>query len=79
MIETLDDIVEEIANKLNVYGAHVDGEKLECRVCFTMGLKMRIKEANRIERSIGLVEEYNEMKAELKRLRHPLGEEKPNE
>lgn len=50
MIETLDDIVENIADKLNVYGAdryHCVG--CVCRVCFTADLKQRIQRAVRIQ------------------------------
>lgn len=52
MIETLEDIVEEVANNVGVYGAHAelapDGQ-CECRVCFTMDLMARIRAAAEVE------------------------------
>ncbi len=51
-IETLSDIVEEIANDVRVYGAHDencgDGPRT-CRCCYVASLTSRIKEAVRIE------------------------------
>lgn len=52
MIETLDDIVEEIANHLDIYGAHsqsCEGSYPPCRCCFTANLTRRIKEAVKLE------------------------------
>ena len=47
-IETIEDIVEEIADKIGVYGACC-GEGHEswrdCRVCFTSGLESRLRSA----------------------------------
>lgn len=55
-IETLDDIVEELADGLGIYGAHgeehPDGQ-CECRMCFSMGLNRRIREAVQSEQAIG--------------------------
>lgn len=52
-IETLDDIVEEIANTISVYGAHDehcgDGPK-SCRCCYVAELKERIRDAVNVER-----------------------------
>ena len=45
MIETLDDLVEDLANLLYKYGAHQEvGEckREDCRACWTMDLKARI-------------------------------------
>lgn len=55
MIETLDDIVEELADALGVYGACYEEvhERLRgCRVCFTSSLKTRISAAVEIERRL---------------------------
>ncbi len=51
-IETLDDIVEQIADRLGVYDSCDDekcGWKSVCRCCFTSSLKERIRDAVRIE------------------------------
>ena len=61
-IETLEDIVENMADALGFYGAHEDDqEKRDCRVCFTTKLTSRIREAIRIERliSLGKTKEYS--------------------
>ena len=58
-IETLDDVIEEIANQIDRYGAH-EGEEREscrCRMCFTTGLADRIRRAVRVE---GLLREMEE-------------------
>jgi hypothetical protein len=54
MIETLDDIIEDLANKLGIYGAH--GRQCEdgsapriCRGCWTYNLKSRIRNAVEVE------------------------------
>lgn len=44
-VETLEDIVESLADQLGVYGAHTEGETRECRVCFTSQLTERIERA----------------------------------
>lgn len=53
MIETLEDIVEELANNLGIYGAHgeehPDGQ-CECRVCFSIQLRGRIEAAVEVDR-----------------------------
>jgi hypothetical protein len=52
MIEQLEDIIEEIANKLYIYGTeHEDGE-CKCRMCFVMSLCSRIRTAVDIERRL---------------------------
>ena len=52
-IETLGDIISELADRLGVYGAHEDDDKSDsmyhCRVCFEVGLANRIREARSIE------------------------------
>jgi hypothetical protein len=51
-IETMDDILEQIADRIGVYGAHDDDsedEDCECRVCFVSDLRERIDQAMRIE------------------------------
>lgn len=51
-IEVVADIVEEMADRIGIYGAHEeDGD--ECRVCFTMDLARRIKEAVSTEVKLG--------------------------
>ena len=52
MIETLDDIVEQLADWCDIYGCGEDGDHApdcQCRICFTIGLKKRIREAVAIE------------------------------
>lgn len=51
-IETLSDIVEELADRLGVYGAHEDGESHVCRTCFTINLEGRIEAAVEIEQQL---------------------------
>ncbi len=48
-IEMLDDIVEQVADWVGAYGAHVDGEKKDCRNCFTSDLTRRIVSAAEIQ------------------------------
>lgn len=55
MIETIDDIIEQLADKLGVYGVHHDectNEK-PCRVCWTSDIGERIRTAMNIERILG--------------------------
>ena len=56
MIETLDDIIEEIADTIGRWGAHFEdhpeGSACECRMCFTVGLQQRILDAVEIENAI---------------------------
>lgn len=60
MIETLDDIVEELANKLMVYGlcpGFLEGEDVRlqtyhCRPCFVAYLTGRIRAAAEVERKL---------------------------
>lgn len=67
-IETLDDVLNELADKLGVYGCcknYLDGEGNEtgecnekdpccCRIGFMIEYENRIKEAVRIEKQLGL-------------------------
>lgn len=48
-IETLDDIVEQVADWVGAYGAHDDAEKKDCRCCFTQSLRARIESAAEIQ------------------------------
>ena len=50
-IETLDDIIEALADKLYIYGAHDDSctDKRPCRVCWTSDLRDHIEAAIEIE------------------------------
>ncbi len=56
MIETLEDIVEQLANQLGIYGAHGDRPRDCkpprdcCRCCFVADLKARIEAAVEVER-----------------------------
>jgi hypothetical protein len=57
-IETVDDLVTQIANWIGVYGAHdpddppAEGEDCVCRCCFESSMASRIREAVRIENAI---------------------------
>lgn len=54
-IETLDDIIDQLANWVGVYGAHDDAadwrkpDALHCRVCFTSIMSERITAAVNVE------------------------------
>lgn len=63
--ETLEDIIEEIADRRGIYGAHGDEREDEtpscevtctpkkpCRVCWTSGLADRIRAAVEVERKL---------------------------
>jgi hypothetical protein len=57
MIETLDDIIEQIADRLGIYGACHDSYPSEtracpCRCCFTSSLASRIRAAVEVERKL---------------------------
>jgi len=56
MIETLNDIIEELADKFGIYGV---GPKegshptdCKCRICFCIWLKGRIEKAAEVERRL---------------------------
>jgi hypothetical protein len=55
-IETLDDILTEIADRIGVYGAHGEPEDEPCnpvcRMCFESDLRSRILAAIEIERKL---------------------------
>jgi hypothetical protein len=59
-IETLDDIVTEIANAVGIWGGcreheqgrDCDGEGRQCRGCFEADITARIREAVSIERAL---------------------------
>jgi len=53
MIETVADIIEDLANKVGKYGAH-EYEGDDCRVCFTIDLAARIKHAVEVEMKLGV-------------------------
>ena len=57
-IETVDDIVEQLADECGVYGAHQelhpDGQ-CECRCCWTSNLKSRLTAAFEVERKLDVV------------------------
>ena len=53
-IETINDIVEEIADKLEIYGV-IDGSHesdCKCRLCFVSDLEDRLNEAFVIEQKL---------------------------
>jgi len=54
MIETLDDIVEHLADRVGIYGIHTAfcDENDICRSCWVSHLKERIKNAMEIERKL---------------------------
>lgn len=55
MTETLDDIINEIADQIGVYGSHGEpSDNCECRVCFTVELRRRIDKAVRIDAVLDL-------------------------
>lgn len=51
-IETIDDIIEGLADKLGVYGAHDDEctAKKPCRVCWTSDFRDHLMGAFQVER-----------------------------
>lgn len=51
MIEQLEDIVENLADQMGVYGSHSTDcdEKHPCRACWTAALSQRIREALAVE------------------------------
>lgn len=55
-IETLDDIVEEVANHMGRYGEHdesrCENTKLACRCCYVAQLTSRIRDAVEVERKL---------------------------
>ena len=57
-IETLDDVIDQLADWIGVYGAHEDGtavrshDELHCRVCFMSVMRQRIEAALEAERSL---------------------------
>lgn len=61
-IETLDDIVEEIMDRLGVYGAHPEDaeedtlRECQCRYCQAASLKARIIDAAEVERKLNDVD-----------------------
>ena len=53
MIETIEDIVEELADRVGVYGAsNIHADLCPCRVCWTMQLRSRLRAASEIERKL---------------------------
>ncbi len=52
MIETLEDIIEQLADKLGIYGAHQESEQKPCRCCWTASLRCRIDDAVEIDRKL---------------------------
>ncbi len=54
MIETIEDVIEDLANMYGFYGAHddVECEKRPCRCCWVSRLRARIEAAVEIERKL---------------------------
>lgn len=54
MVETIDDVVSDIANQIGIYGACSDDEQDDCsgtcRSCFEVQLRERILEAICVEK-----------------------------
>lgn len=67
-LETLDDIVEQLSDKLGVYGSCGEynddppHNEDKCRVCFTSGLKSRILESMKLEQTINLLRLFEKLK-----------------
>jgi len=59
MIETVDDIVEQVADWIGAYGAH-DPErctlKKQCRMCFVESFRDRIVAAVQVEQKLGTID-----------------------
>ncbi len=59
MIATLDDILENLADQLGIYGAHTQerqerfGDDCQCRVCWTSATRARILSAIDVEHKLG--------------------------
>ncbi len=59
MIATVDDILENLADQLGIYGAHTPereerfGDGCNCRVCWTSSTRQRILSAVDVERKLG--------------------------
>lgn len=56
-IETLDDVIEYLADQAGVYGAHDDDDEPDpkgkpCRSCWTSVVRLRIEAAVEIERKL---------------------------
>ena len=53
MVETLDDIIEELADQVGIYGAGPENDthrkNCGCRICFTVSLRDRIERAMEVE------------------------------
>lgn len=44
-LETPDELADYLADRLGIYGSHVEDEAEECRICFTMAMAHRIRAA----------------------------------
>ena len=54
MTESVDDVIEYLANQIGVYGCHQEGEARTCRVCWTADVKDRLLTAVETERLLEL-------------------------
>jgi hypothetical protein len=48
-METLDTILEEIADRSGICSHHIEGEQTECRSCFIRSLRQRLIKAVKFE------------------------------
>lgn len=44
-LETPEELADEIADLVGIYGGHEDGESKTCRVCFVSGFADRIRQS----------------------------------
>ena len=59
MIATLDDVIEQLADEIGVYGAHTETHpegSHNCRICWTSDLRERIIDAVEVEQKLGTIE-----------------------
>ena len=54
MVETLDDVIEQLADWIGVYGAHDEQctPKKMCRCCWTALMRERIERAIEVDRKL---------------------------
>ena len=71
MLETLHDVVEELADQLGVYGSHPpeteDGERrapCPCRVCWASSMETRIHSAVELEQKLAKLAAIDDAKEE---------------
>lgn len=73
MPETLDDIVEDLADKFGIYGCGPDEDHpsdCKCRICYVIGMKDRIEAAVELEIKGRIVKEEQVRIAEYLRRKY---------